>query len=250
MINIVRDMKRSSAILVPRTFRTPLSPRPQSPVYEEPEYERRVEFDMRRHTVKEGYGKDVSYRVGSPPGPWTRKENVREKERKEGGKEKERKEPSKERDVRRDTVKDREVKKEGMREVKKEGIRDVRKESVREVRKGQPPPTAVLHGYKYPIQQPKSILKRTESHPSPPFLSDSISFSFNLIIAPAEISFVRQARPPIDRHKGTLLNEVTEISDFCRRIMEQELERAEYQANSFKPHLTRPSIIPIKTQTS
>jgi hypothetical protein len=46
---------------------------------------------------------------------------------------------------------------------KKENVRD------REGRKGQPPPSSVLHGYKYASQHPKSILKRTESYPSPPY---------------------------------------------------------------------------------
>src|SRR5437762_10081733 len=74
-------MKRSSAILVPRTFRTPYNEgfqvpmRVSSPIYEEVEFERRVEFHMSRNTER-----DVSYHSGSPPGPWIRNEIFRERE--------------------------------------------------------------------------------------------------------------------------------------------------------------------------
>ena len=66
-------------------------------------------------------------------------------------KERERKEDKEERNERKE--------KEGRRETISMG---------REVRKGQAPPMAVLHGYKYPVGQPKSILKRTENASPPP----------------------------------------------------------------------------------
>jgi hypothetical protein len=159
---VVRDMKRSSAILVPRTFRTPYAmsmppPRSIQPVYEDVsamDYERRVEFDIRER----------DYRSSSPPErPRLRRETNKD------SKDKERKEnpptTTKDRELRRETFKER-------------------------VRGGQPPPSSVLVGYKYPsgvgsssqLQQqqqlPKSILKQQriagEGYPSPPFAQPGI----------------------------------------------------------------------------
>lgn len=108
-------------MIFPRTFRTPtmsLPPRVIEPVYEdESEYERKVDFDIKRNSSKDGLGKEKQSRGSlAVPGP----------------------------------------------KVKKDHLRD------REGRKGQPPPSSILHGYKYANQHPKSILKRTESYPSPP----------------------------------------------------------------------------------
>src|SRR5208282_917587 len=101
-------------------------------------------------------GIDAGYRSGSPPGPWIRQENPRERKDKKDIKEKEK--DSKEREK-----KDLKEKKDGKEKKDVGKGRDVRRDSGRDVRKGQPPPTSVLHGYKYPIQKPKSILKqRTE----------------------------------------------------------------------------------------
>lgn len=119
-LTVVRDLKRSSAVIFPRTFRTPtmsLPPRVIEPVYEEEsEYERKVEFDIHRNSSNDGLGKEKQSRESLPAhGPKVRKEHLRD----------------------------------------------------REGRKGQPPPSSVLVGYKYASQHPKSILKRTETYPSP-----------------------------------------------------------------------------------
>jgi hypothetical protein len=141
-------VKRSSAVIVPRTFRVPgggvPSPRVYAPVYEDVENERRVEFDMSRNTGREMMGKE--HRNTAPAGDgwgWRREKKER--------KERERKEDKEERNEKKE--------KEGRRETISMG---------REVRKGQAPPMAVLHGYKYPVGQPKSILKRTENASPPP----------------------------------------------------------------------------------
>ena len=140
----MRDMKRNSAVLVPKTFRTPhalsMPPRLIQPIYEDGiEYERRVEFNIR----------EWEHRSSSPPERprATRRENKESRD-------KERKDNLKERDTRRETFKDR-------------------------MRGGLPPPSGVMVGYKYPSgsgssqQLPKSILKQqrpmTEAYPSPPF---------------------------------------------------------------------------------
>lgn len=122
----MRNLKRSSAVIVPKTFMTPFtmsSMRVQSSVlYEEAECERRVEFDMGQNTDKES-------------GSRIRNDNLRDRKKKEGC-EKERREG-------------------------KEKERETRRESKREGGKVRPP-AYILHGHKYPIQQPKSILKNTE----------------------------------------------------------------------------------------
>jgi hypothetical protein len=161
-----------------------------SSVYEEPgDFERRVEFDMRRHTTKEAYTKDIIYRAGSPPAQWTRREPPREREKRDAAKERERKDPIKVKEPKKDTGKEREV---------------MRKEGLREIRKGLPPPTSVLHGYKYPIQHPKSILKRPDIRPSQQVLSEGVfsSGSLELMKGPPELSFFKPAKQPLDRQKG------------------------------------------------
>jgi len=140
-----RDVKRSSAVIVPRTFRVPgggvpVVPRIYAPVNEDVEYERRVEFDMTRNTGRE-MGKEHRNTV---PASWGRKDQDK-KERKE--------------------MKERE--KEERMGKEKEGRRGTTIMG-REVGKGQAPPMGVLHGYKYPAGQPKSILKRTETASPPP----------------------------------------------------------------------------------
>ena len=156
-MGVVRDGgKRSSAVIVPRTFRVPWdgvpAPKVYSPVYEEGEgYERRVEFDMSRNTGRE-MGKE--YYRNTTPASWGggagRKDRWDRKERKEA-KEREKEERLKEKNG------------------GGGGGDGARKDSGgREVRKGQPPPMSVLHGYKYPVGQPKSILKRMDNNMSPP----------------------------------------------------------------------------------
>ena len=156
-IDLVRDLRRSSGIIVPRTFRTPhvsMSPRVQSPLQEEEgECERRVEFDVSGNAWREEPVRKVTHRATSPPGGpgglWSRRGIAREKDGRDTSRDKARKDDGKE----------------GDRKEKERWDKDAqgRKEPLKEIRKGLPPPTAVLHGYKHPVRQPKSILKRTET---------------------------------------------------------------------------------------
>src|SRR5271169_4292857 len=88
-------MKRSSAVIVPRTFRVPGSgvvggPRVYAPVYEDVEYERpRVEFDMSRNTGREMMGGKEQHR-NTIPASWGRKD--RDKNERKEGKEREKEE--------------------------------------------------------------------------------------------------------------------------------------------------------------
>lgn len=190
-----------------------------SRIYEEVGFERRVEFDMNWNTEW-----DDGYRIGSPPGPWIRKDNHRERKDediKEKGKEK----------------KDRKEKKDDGKE------RDDRMDSARKVRKGQPPPTSALRGHKYPIPKPKSILKqRTDTqYPSTsqrlhsPSLSQkhsgnksqqpySQSNSTHDLKPPPEIPLVKQTRQPKDRQKCTPLVTFVISSRPSRRTLGSNLE--------------------------
>jgi hypothetical protein len=241
-------MKRSSAILVPRTFRTPyevpVPTRVTTPIHEEVEFERKVEFDMSRNV-----GIDARYRSGSPPGPWIRKENLRERKDKKDIREKEK--DSKEREK-----KDLKEKRDGKekKDVGKE--KDVRKDSGREVKKAPPLPTSVLHGYKYPIPQPKSILKQRTASQSPSIPqqlrspSTSQQYSGNTSQQPHspntsspdckptdEIYFVRQGRQPTDRQKGTPLLTVLISSHLSRRTLESNLERPKHPSKTANNNL-------------
>jgi hypothetical protein len=75
----VADLKRSSVVLIPRTFRTPTFlpvQRTTSPVREETEYDRRVESEIMIRNKRDGVG----YRVGHPQPIKSAKENVKERE--------------------------------------------------------------------------------------------------------------------------------------------------------------------------
>lgn len=229
----VRDAKRSSAILVPRTFRTPytdvsIPTRVASRIYEEVEFERRVEFDFSWNA-----GRDDGYQIGSPPGPWIRKENIGEwkdkndvRERVKDSKKSEKKNLKEEK---------------GGKETKGAGKE---MEFEKETRKGQAP-TSVLHGRKYPIPQPKSILKR-RTEPQSPGTSQQLrssstsqqksgntsqqahspTTSSHDFKSPAEISFVREVRQPMDRRKGALL--LTFLIPISWRALESSLEETKH----------------------
>jgi hypothetical protein len=237
LIGLVRDLKRSSAVIVPRTFRTPTSPSPariSGPVYEKPEHERRVEFDMGWNPGCDGNGKEGRQTGGSLPAPWMRKNGVRE-ERKDF-REKDRKD-IKERD--RKDVHDKE-----MEDVAKE----MEEKPPRELRRGHPPPMAMLHGYKYPIQQPKSILKRTESSTHQAQSSRTCNFHLQLRIDPLETSFARQVRPLPDRQKGISPHcTLFDPSCFHGRIMESNMERAGSLSKT-SAHLNKPPTNPSTYQ--
>lgn len=184
-----------------------------SRIYEEVGFERRVEFDMDWNTEW-----DDGCRIGSPPGPWIRKDNHRERNGKgikEKGKEK--KDDGKERDDRMD--------------------------SGREVRKGQPSPTSALRGHKYPIPKPKSILKQRTDSQYPNTLqrlhypslyqknsgsksqqSHSPNNSTPDFKVPLEIPLVKQTRQPMDRQKCTPLVTVVTSSRPSRRDLGSNLE--------------------------
>ena len=119
----------------------------------------------------------------------------------------------------------------------------------REVRKGQAPPTSVLRGHKYPIPQPKSILKR-RTEPQSPGTSQQLrsssasqqksgntsqqahspTTSSHDFKSPAEISFVREVRQPMDRGKGTHL--VTFLISLSWRTLESSLEGTKPPSNA------------------
>ena len=168
--------------MIPRMFKTqsmmPL--KFHNPISEEGEYERRVEFDMSGNTEIEDR-EDLPYRASAPAGPWLRKYELRRKEKRESGKERMRREQLREK---RNTLREpekREVPRKEKPEPVKQKVVQVKEKTVeisnqvkenepkkgpnRTLRKEQPPPSGVLIGYKYPVAQPKSILKKTESYP-------------------------------------------------------------------------------------
>lgn len=230
----VRDAKRSSAILVPRTFRTPytdvsIPTRVASRIYEEVEFERRVEFDFSWNAAR-----DDGYQIGSPPGPWIRRENLREWKDKN--------------DVREKLKDSKKSEKKNLKEEK--GGKETKgagkeMEVAKEARKGQAPPTSALHGRKYPIPQPKSILKR-RTEPQSPGTSQQLrssstsqqksgntsqqahspTTSSHDFKSPAEISFVGEVRPPIDRGKGAPF--VTFLISISWRTLESSLEETKH----------------------
>jgi hypothetical protein len=188
--------------------------RVQSPIYEEGEFERRVEFDTSRNI-----GMESGYRSTSPPGPWSKRENLRKdprKDKKEAQKEKKEKKETKERG------KDMGKEKGTHREFVKE--KDLRGDSGRETRKGQSHPTSALRGYKYPLpQQPRPILKRTESS-TPQGKSTAIG----------SVEFIKQARHPMDRPKGmSSASIVLNSSYFSRRNLESNMERTKYPSQKY-----------------
>jgi hypothetical protein len=168
--------------MIPRMFKTqsmmPL--KFHNPVSEDGEYERRVEFDMSGNNENEER-EELPYRASAPPGPWLRKYELRRKEKKESGKERVRRDRLREK---RNTLREPEkrgVPRKEKPEPPKETVIQVKEKTVelpnqvkeseqkkgpnRTLRKEQPPPSGVLIGYKYPVAQPKSILKKTESYP-------------------------------------------------------------------------------------
>jgi len=194
--------------------------RVSSPIYEEVEFERRVEFHMSRNTER-----DVSYRSCSPPGPWIRNQIFRE--RKDG---KDKKDVKTEKKESKETKKDKREKKDIGDE------RDVRRNSAKEVRKNQSPPTSLLPGYKYPSQLPKSILtQRIEAtQPQSPSISQQLQPPSNPpdFKSPTEISFVKQARQPMDRQKGLPITTLLISSHLSRRTLESNLERTKHPSKT------------------
>jgi hypothetical protein len=142
-------------------------------------------------------------------GIYVRRE-LRREPRREGGRDRSREwERSRERDTREKREKERERESHGM--PKKEGVsgmevikerkavdKETKVESSppREIRKGLPPPAALLHGYKQPGGQPKSILKKAErlNQPAqvngPPISRPRLKFRRQIF---------RQTRPPTRR---------------------------------------------------
>lgn len=181
-------------------------------------------------------GRDDGYQIGSPPGPWIRRENLRERKDKNDVREKGK-------DSKNSEKKDLKEEK-GGKETKGAGKE---MEVGREARKGQAPPTSVLRGHKYPIPQPKSILKRrTEPQSSDtsqqPRSSRTRQKSGNAsqqarfpttsshdFKSPAEISFVREVRQPMDRGQGTPL--VTFLISLSWRTLESSLEGTKHPSN-------------------
>jgi hypothetical protein len=133
-VTVVRDLKRSSVVIVPKTFRTPFTMPSvrgySSTLCEEAEHGKRVGFDTSQNASREAGGKEAGRRTMSTPGFRIRNENLRDREKKE-----------------------------------RKGGKEAEKEVKREWKEGgkEQPPTSPPHGYKYPTQQPKSILKRTEA---------------------------------------------------------------------------------------
>ena len=222
---IVRDMKRSSAILAPRTFRTPYDcaapERISSPVYEEVEDERRVESDTSRNRTTHAIRtvKEFGCRNMSPPDPWASQENREKGVTLKGEKNVAKGEGMEKKDVeegsKMDELSDTKC-------VLKE--RDVRREN----KKGQSLPISALHGYKYAIQQPKSILKRTELTQLPQQQSATTSTTTTATspkLSQREISFVKAARQHMDRQKGNPHNCISDDSHLSRRTLESNLER-------------------------
>lgn len=140
-------MGRSPEILIPKTFRTPISfvaKLPNPIVGEDAKFERGIEVDNCRHTT-EGCERDINYSSGS--GQWTRKKENLWGNEKDIFMHKDKKGRSKEKEKRSDITNDTEAKKEATRDLGKE----------------QP---TLSHGFKCRIQQPKSIAMHKESAPS------------------------------------------------------------------------------------
>jgi hypothetical protein len=140
--------------------------RTSSPVTGGAESERRVEFDMAGHpSSRQGNPRNGALRDTFPAGPRIRRDQV--KETKNERKEKESKDinEARRRDGKGAADNDvRDTERTDLNDKDRRTTREsryVRKDYRRETRKGHPP-ADVLHGYKYPISQPKSILKRSE----------------------------------------------------------------------------------------
>ena len=181
---VIRDGrgKRSSAVIVPRTFRVPgvgiPAPLVYSHGYEEAGYEHRVEFDMNRNLRRGGH------RNTAPPAMWRKKERGKEA----GGMEE----------------RGKEEKEEKKNEMENEKNGNVTMVDGREVRKGQPPPMVALHGFNYPVGQPKSILKRRETTSPLQHQSSCTPFTFDkLSVATTEVPFVKKPRQPMARRIGS-----------------------------------------------
>jgi hypothetical protein len=84
LVDVVRDpdAKRTSVVIVPKTFCTPFvsMQRTTSRVYEEMDHDRRVESEIMSRNRKDGMG----YRIGPSQPVRQAKENVKEREMKRG----------------------------------------------------------------------------------------------------------------------------------------------------------------------
>ena len=181
------DIHRSSAIIVPRTVFTTSSPPPRATYIIDEDYERKVDFDIR--SSRKSHDDNYNNRNALTPAP---------------------------RDTR-FTVAGLYAKRETMGTPRE-----------REGRRGGAPPVGVLQGFRYAGGQPRGILKRTEGYggemtipsraystyipQSPasatpqarPGTKPPAPFSVAaVLLMVVEFSFVKQARQPIDRQKGT-----------------------------------------------